>query len=1579
MREGIWDYVSLNLPDAYFPKGRSDAEVLSAFEHMSYDTGGAFVPNFNGERLCSNCRHHSGQVSLNTGSVQYFTQTWNEIYPSNLPKVLESILYESIDNQIGVPHPCLQCGCPTLVNGSFSMPDFLLVNVGIVDGLNKQTPAIVVPEDTCVYGTQYHLTSAIQTTPGHFMAICEYGQGYAVLDDMGQPLWFPTFAGASRRDIAEMSRNQSLPTFLPDQSKSAIHVLVYTKTGSVSIENLSFYPVFHSSDPVRVPDQIYNQAPAVIDLDLTPSVQGQEPSAFSTPSRTSTEVNFGLNGESEPPFNPKLHSTPKLDDALMLSAGKTDSGDLSPIVSCTSSTDTITSPVSYDAAVLSESASPSHSSEAPCTDGVNTPKRQKKRKAPKSICDEQPSKKCSKSPSHIDRSDIGVSMEGEVEVSLFISICSQQVECAVYDSQLYFSFKTILAMLGKTAEVGRQGYVGIDRVLTKHNVDLKKAFLKKSRQRLWIHKPALVAILRHSAFRNKHVCQMLDTEINRLNVAKVRASAPAKSFASPEAVSSNHIVPSLPQFGSVDLDEISVEYKIVEGRIFFDTDHIVTVLQLNKQRKKEGFKFIDQKLLKNGLNPKDCFEYNGTKRPFISLQAVHVLIESIWGGKDGFNTSLISSLNHKLSQLQRSNVGTENDPTSGGSASAKDMRDRLITLCKENKSEFLNALVVMISSSKDTESQVSIQSDDLVLILSKSCEKSKHGKSTVDQAVKTMYKTLYPVTSEDLINARENHHGRRLIQSMKKLVPGILPSEHDEFQTQRKQKDEFLSVLNPFRTATGWFINPSRLFDVLQFRYPFLPKDIHVRIQGDARQIGNRHNTYIGMSIVNNEMLLHGLSYQNPKEVYPVGLFYESDSRDNLEENLNVGSSNILDDFISQEPMHSDITKHVYLGGDHMFVQAILDGSNKLGPLTDSGWNFYHESNRCQMSETAENGLRTDLNLPIDRTHPESLLPSIPLSKIVPCILHGLPRCVEKLMMLEVELIVSQSRKNTEASNSMRTEDLVGNLVTNVNARGVRNGNFAITFDKSGTVDRIKLNKDHALVIISPPPADKEAQYPHVLSDVVTSSTSMSISLPENVRNYLNLDNEITENQCVSMIWDSLYHMFTILQKEPEPFLKPSSMEGSTRAEDYIWGYSAKQVIDYKFHAERFYQLYCLRYTSANLTPYMMKFIDYCIYFMCDLGLPLCRFSTEGGEHSNYIHNSFYYQHTTRNGGKNGYDPNFAILFSTWKRLSHEICHGTDAAAAVDFKLWVKQHVAAKTIQRVFRRYSVRKRLLIYGWVDNPGTEHQQQINRQSLQQLQASVATKPGETGTETPKFLRGKSFILTGSVPKMGSKKMTQVSLTGLIVENGGKVKKTVPGNGKGRSTKKYIVLVNMKDKAKPTSAIKDAIRRGHKIVTYDFLYDCFEKKALQPFSSKYNVTALRHFEQRIHVEPTLHQLHFKKKLRMVSLLKTKKTRKANFSSTHVCTKVAKNVAVFYAHKKRRDDCKKGKYSFAGSSKLFVKYVKEFRTLSHSDQMQHYDMWMAQLAEQQRKTLLIKKLKLHNQTRSPNYLSVTTRFRGV
>ncbi len=39
---------------------------------------------------------------------------------------------------------------------------------------------------------------------------------------------------------------------------------------------------------------------------------------------------------------------------------------------------------------------------------------------------------------------------------------------------------------------------------------------------------------------------------------------------------------------------------------------------------------------------------------------------------------------------------------------------------------------------------------------------------------------------------------------------------------------------------------------------------------------------------------------------------------------------------------------------------------------------------------------------------------------------------------------------------------------------------------------------------------------------------------------------------------------------------------------------------------------------------------------MDSLPFPIARFQSEGGEHANYEHNTFYYQHTTRHGSRSG-------------------------------------------------------------------------------------------------------------------------------------------------------------------------------------------------------------------------------------------------------------------------------------------------------------------------------------------------------
>ena len=196
-------------------------------------------------------------------------------------------------------------------------------------------------------------------------------------------------------------------------------------------------------------------------------------------------------------------------------------------------------------------------------------------------------------------------------------------------------------------------------------------------------------------------------------------------------------------------------------------------------------------------------------------------------------------------------------------------------------------------------------------------------------------------------------------------------------------------------------------------------------------------------------------------------------------------------------------------------------------------------------------------------------------------------RCTEKLLSLVIENIFSTAKKSAQVSNGTSTSDLIQNLQANIRQRGVKQGLFHIHLDKDGKPEKISLKKDDTLTIISPPPRGEEQQFNHVLENVVPK-VAMRNGLSAYVREYLNLQ-LFTEFECVSMIWESLYEMFYILQKEPMHHLVNPSKEGSTKASDYNWGYSEDQKNHYKLHAERLYQLMCLRYGWQNITPYMIK------------------------------------------------------------------------------------------------------------------------------------------------------------------------------------------------------------------------------------------------------------------------------------------------------------------------------------------------------------------------------------------------------
>ena len=268
--------------------------------------------------------------------------------------------------------------------------------------------------------------------------------------------------------------------------------------------------------------------------------------------------------------------------------------------------------------------------------------------------------------------------------------------------------------------------------------------------------------------------------------------------------------------------------------------------------------------------------------------------------------------------------------------------------------------------------------------------------------------------------------------------------------------------------------------------------------------------------------------------------------------------------------------------------------------------------------------------------------------------LHTVARIVEKLLNLEIEIICQESHIFSQIQVNLTKEDLLANLAANINRRDIRQGNFRFFFDKSGKPEPVKLNKDAAMAIISPVPVGLENLYPHVLTNVLFHREA-EVKLTPSVNEYLKLPSRLTDLQWVSLIWESMYIMLSLIKVDPDPVLKEGRPEGSLHAEDYTWEYGTEHLEKYRFHAERFYQLFCARYKSHNLTPYMCKLIDYGLLFMKKLPVPIVRFQAEAGEHANYLHSTFYYAHTTRHGRKGNCDPVLSTFEASWRRLCQEV------------------------------------------------------------------------------------------------------------------------------------------------------------------------------------------------------------------------------------------------------------------------------------------------------------------------------------
>ena len=204
-----------------------------------------------------------------------------------------------------------------------------------------------------------------------------------------------------------------------------------------------------------------------------------------------------------------------------------------------------------------------------------------------------------------------------------------------------------------------------------------------------------------------------------------------------------------------------------------------------------------------------------------------------------------------------------------------------------------------------------------------------------------------------------------------------------------------------------------------------------------------------------------------------------------------------------------------YLTGDEMFLEAMLDASGELGPMTENGWNIYRVSNKDSKGDTASTGLRADLQLKIDRVHKDRLFATITTNRTVFCVLHAVARCVEKLLNLEIQNVLSEGNKEAQRGGDGEglKNDALYNLEANVNS--IRQGNFKTLFDKNGTPEPVSLNKDHALAIISPASQD----FPHVLSKVMCNR-KLVVQLSEKVRSTLDFASSYTEFEMAVQIWE---------------------------------------------------------------------------------------------------------------------------------------------------------------------------------------------------------------------------------------------------------------------------------------------------------------------------------------------------------------------------------------------------------------------------------------------------------------------------
>ena len=218
-----------------------------------------------------------------------------------------------------------------------------------------------------------------------------------------------------------------------------------------------------------------------------------------------------------------------------------------------------------------------------------------------------------------------------------------------------------------------------------------------------------------------------------------------------------------------------------------------------------------------------------------------------------------------------------------------------------------------------------------VIQLTKLIHPNEESQSLYDVLTEQHAAEKHHITAKEAMHVEDNCSASDAIDYVCKKFPGLISSSYAVNKLKCQMKKECEAVLRPERCATGWRVQPNRLHKCLQFVYPWLQSTNAEwwKLYGDARTYGRQKSVAFAIGNLNNEQVLNGCSYQSPKEMWPVCLFYGGDSRLNLELNLAEDSDWLNDWVASMETSGHE----VYLTGDSMFIDAMagsdLDPTSK--------------------------------------------------------------------------------------------------------------------------------------------------------------------------------------------------------------------------------------------------------------------------------------------------------------------------------------------------------------------------------------------------------------------------------------------------------------------------------------------------------------------------------------------------------------------------------------------------------------------------------------------------------------------------